>query len=301
MKVVVTYSIILFLTLGIDFYNSTQKDKCMRQVKSKITTFLTDDQVSKLIDKQMGKIVQGNSPDNITTEFPQDLIGILTTNQYSNLMMKGLACNSALGNTTIIDMVTTVGKILCNNFISFIAQLCDLSRIYQNKGMTADTCAAKLYGKINQFLMDKQIDKMNAGEPPANITSEFSQDLLNVLTSSQYSKLMMNGLACNSGLGNITIFDLISNLGNVFYNNYIYFVTQLCDLYNVYKKKGMTTDTCAAKIFGKINQFLTHKRLETITCRFRSYYTDKQWTAVYKNLNFVFLYDEYPCCIPSSG
>ncbi|KAE9549995.1 hypothetical protein FO519_006795 [Halicephalobus sp. NKZ332] len=293
MNMIVTFSILLFFIGQVDSSDSSQKNKCVKQLNSRVSTYLTGDQMIGVIDKQISKISAGGLPENITSGIGQDIAGALTSSQYSTVLTKGLACNSALKGKTITDVVNDADKIIRNNLLSFITQLCNFYKKCQTKGMTNDTFSVKL--------MDKEIDRLYAGEPPENITSEFPRDAMGILTSNQYSKFMMNGLACNSALGNITIFDVLNNLSNILYNNFIAFITQMGDLYKVYKKKGMTADTCAAKMFGKVNQFLTHERMNTIACRFRSYYTDEQWKAIYKNLNFAFLYDEYPCCIPSSG
>ncbi|KAE9550277.1 hypothetical protein FO519_006515 [Halicephalobus sp. NKZ332] len=158
-----------------------------------------------------------------------------------------------------------------------------------------------LLPRLEEQLMDKEGDKIRAGNTPDSIASGFKTDLMGTLTFSQYSDIIAKGLACNSALGNITVFDLLDNLGTVLYNNLLAFIGQMCDVYNIYKTKGMTDAACDARGYGKVNEFITYKRLNTIFCRFRSYYTNTQWAGIYKNFKTIFVFDNYPCCVPSGS
>lgn len=149
--------------------------------------------------------------------------------------------------------------------------------------------------------MEKEGQKIHDGVSPEEIAGGFKNDLMSVLDGKQYSDIIAKGVACGVGLGNITIFDVLDTLGTVLQNNLMAFIAQMCHVYQVYQKKGLSDETCDAQGYGKINQFVTDKRMNTIFCRFRSHYTTKQWNSIYKNFKTIFLLDNYPCCVPSSS
>lgn len=148
-------------------------------------------------------------------------------------------------------------------------------------------------------MFDKVTAKLVAKTPPEKIASEFKNDLIGVLTTAQFNDIIGRGLRCGSQLGNETIFDLLNRLGTVLNNNLLPFIRQLSMISQIYLDKGASLEKTEAVGFGKVNQFVTHKRIETIFCRFRVFYNMKQWRAIYSNFKTFFLFDLYPCCIPS--
>uniref|UniRef100_A0AC34RQY3 Uncharacterized protein n=1 Tax=Panagrolaimus sp. JU765 TaxID=591449 RepID=A0AC34RQY3_9BILA len=115
-----------------------------------------------------------------------------------------------------------------------------------------------------------------------------------IATAAQFAmKLSLMG-------GPLVYSKLATKLPTVLTNNLGPVMGQINKVVKIYKNKGIQANPIYQRIYAKLNEFLTFKRVETVISRLKAQFTAQEWNAIYQSCVTykVFQLQKYPSVFP---